>query len=100
MNKRTGLIKLAVFVTPEEDALILQESKVKRRIPKQDWIAEAAREKLHRDTGASIGPADLSSTDRKRVEWYRDLLREAPDDPQFRVAVDGLFELFDRSLRK
>ena len=100
-RKRDDSVKLSVSVTKAEDAAILQESKVKRRITKQDWLAEAVREHL-KSAGVvpeETGPmAGLSPEDQRRVQRHIDLLRAAGDDRILRVAVDSNFDLFERVL--
>ena len=100
---RPNLVKLAVWLTKEEDAFIFQEAKLKRGIPKQNWLAEAVREKLRvlKESGESDpGPfALLSPRDIRRVERYIELLRAAGEDEAFRDAVDANFALFDRVIQ-
>jgi len=102
MKKRpkADLRKLAVWLTPAEDAAVLQESKVKRRVSKQDWIAEAVREKLHKLGHEPEGPlSKLSPEDRRRIERYIELLKTADDDAEFKEAIDANCGLFERVLR-
>jgi hypothetical protein len=100
-KRRDDPVKLSVCVTKAEDAAILLESKVKRRITKQDWLAEAVREYLR---GAGVIPGDagplagLSPEDQRRVQRYIDLLNAAGEDRMFRVAVDSNIDLFERLL--
>lgn len=99
---QTEPVKLSAFVTPAEDAAIVQEAKLKRRISKQDWVAEAIRAHLKNsgfEPAEDTGPlAGLSPADQRRVLRYVELLKAVPDDQVFRVAVDANFDLFERAI--
>ena len=101
-SPKAGMVKAAVYLSPEEDALVIQESKIKRRISKQDWIAEAVREKLQQAGHESAGNAlsGLSADDLRRVERYTNLLRGVGDDDEFKRAIDANFALFERVLNR
>jgi hypothetical protein len=98
-RKAGAPVKLSVFVSPDENAAIVQEAKIRRDIAKQDWIAEAIRAHLKNAGFKSAevqGPlASLSPRDQRRVLRYAELLRVS-DDEVFRTAIDSCCDLFAR----